>query len=149
MFRFLDRASASALRWASPHFHHQWGDSRLFPPSPSCYRRRRFSFRKASPLLSTAHSLSSPYFLVHLAWDWLSVTDRRSLASAMPTIANYANLRVAATHLDLLSLQASRPSSDATPICKDRAYRMAAALLRFNFNYGDFVRWLGGKYTGA
>jgi hypothetical protein len=26
---------------------------------------------------------------------------------------------------------------------------MAAALLRFNFNYGDFVRWLGGEYTGA
>ena len=26
---------------------------------------------------------------------------------------------------------------------------MAAALLRFNCNYGDFVRWLGGEYTGA
>jgi len=102
------RLPASALRWASPHFHHQWGDSRLFPPSPSCYRRRQYGFEKASPLLSTAHSSLSPYFLVHLAWDWLSVTDRRSLASAMPTIANYATLRVAATHLDLLSLQASR-----------------------------------------
>ena len=66
----------------------------------------------------------------------------------MQTIPDYATLRVAATHY-LLSLQASRPSSDATPICKDRAYRMAAALLRFNFNYGDFVRWLGGEYTGA
>jgi len=148
-FRFLDRASASALRPASPHFHHQWGDSRLFPPSPSCYRRQRYGFGKAPPLLSTAHSLSSPYFLVHLAWDWLSVTDRRSLASAMPTIADYATLRAAATHLDLSSLQASRPSLDATPIWQDRAYRMATALLCFNFNYGDFVRWLGGEYTGA
>jgi len=82
-------------------------------------------------------------------WDWHSVTDRRSIASAMPTIANYATLWVAATHLDLLSLRASRPSSDATSICKDRAYRMAAALLRFNFNYGDFVPWLRGEYTGA
>jgi len=26
---------------------------------------------------------------------------------------------------------------------------MAAALLCFNFNYGDFVCWLGGEYTGA
>ena len=148
VFRFLDCASASALRRASPHFHHQWGHTRLFPPSPSCYRRRRYGFGKASPLLLTAHSSPSPYFLVHLVWDWLSV-DRRSLASAMPTIADYATLWVAATHLDLSSLQASRPSSDATPICKDRAYRMAAALLRFNFNYGDFVRWLGSEYTGA
>ena len=133
VFRFLDRASANALRRVSPHFHHQWGDSRLFPPSPSCYSCRQYGFEKASPLLSTAHSSLSPYFLVHLAWDWLSVTDRRSLLSAMPTIANYATLRVAATHLDLSSLQASRPSSDATPICKDRAYRMAVALLDFNF----------------
>jgi len=29
------------------------------------------------------------------------------------------------------------------------AYRMAVALLRFNFNYGNFIRWLGGEYTGA
>jgi len=108
VFRFLDRASANALRRVSPHFHHQWGDSRLFPPSPSCYSCRQYGFGKASPLLSTAHSSLSPYFLIHLAWDWLSVTDRRSLASAMPTMANYATLRVAATHLDLSSLQASR-----------------------------------------
>ena len=107
VFRFLDCASASALQRASPHFHHQWGDTRLFPPSPSCYRCRRYGFGKAAPLLLTAHSSSSPYCLVHLVWDWLSVTDRRSLASAMPTIADYATLRVAATHLDLLSLQAS------------------------------------------
>jgi hypothetical protein len=26
---------------------------------------------------------------------------------------------------------------------------MAAALLRTGFHYGDFVRWLGGEYTGA
>jgi len=124
VFRFLDHVSASALRRASPHFHHQWGNTRLFPPSPSCYRCQRYDF------LSTAHSSSSPYFLDHLVWDWLSVTDRRSLASAMPTTADYATLRVTATHLDLSFLQASHPSSDATPICKDRAYRMAAALLR-------------------
>jgi len=24
---------------------------------------------------------------------------------------------------------------------------MAAALLRFNFNYGDLIRWLKGPYT--
>jgi hypothetical protein len=26
---------------------------------------------------------------------------------------------------------------------------MAIALLRFNFNYGDLIHWLGGEYTGA
>ena len=67
----------------------------------------------------------------------------------MPAMAEYATLRVAASHLDLSSLRALRPPSDETPICRDRAYRMAAALLCFNFNYGNFVRWLGGEYTEA
>ena len=26
---------------------------------------------------------------------------------------------------------------------------MAAALIRFNFNYGDLIRWLEGEYTNA
>ena len=106
-------------------------------------------FRKSLSPLVDCPLIAVLLFLIHLVWDWLSVTDQRSLASAMPTIAAYATLWVAATHLDLLSLQASRPSLDAAPILKDRAYRMAAALLCFNFNYGDFVRWLGGEYTGA
>jgi hypothetical protein len=29
----------------------------------------------------------------------------------------------------------------------DRALLYASALLRFHFNYGDFIRWLGGEYT--
>jgi hypothetical protein len=51
--------------------------------------------------------------------------------------------------LDLSSLRAARPATDTTPICKDRANRTAAVLLRTGFHYGDFVRWLGGEYKGA
>jgi hypothetical protein len=29
----------------------------------------------------------------------------------------------------------------------DRALLYASAILRFHFNYGDFIRWLGGEYT--
>ena len=32
-----------------------------------------------------------------------------------------------------------RPTVDSSPISKARAYRMAVALLRLNFNYGDFI----------
>jgi hypothetical protein len=28
----------------------------------------------------------------------------------------------------------------------DRALLYASSLLRFNFNYGDFLRWLGSEY---
>jgi len=54
-------------------------------------------------------------------------------------MANYATLRVAATHLDLSSLQASRLQTE----------HIAWPRPSFNFNYGDFVRWLGGEYMGA
>ena len=39
------------------------------------------------------------------------------------------------------------PPGNPTKLPMDRAILYAAALLRFYFNYGDFVHWLGGKYT--
>jgi hypothetical protein len=39
------------------------------------------------------------------------------------------------------------PPGNPTTLPMDRAILYAAALLRFHFNYGDFVRWLGGEYT--
>ena len=32
-------------------------------------------------------------------------------------------------------------------LTKHRAWLMALALLRCNFQYGDLIRWLGGEYT--
>ena len=99
--------------------------------------------------MSTRHTKLSPYFIAHLIWDWLWGSDRSVLADALPPMRPYAHLRVAAACLDLSSLHAPRPAFDSVSISKDRAYCMAVALLRFNFNYGDFIRWLGGEYTGA
>jgi hypothetical protein len=31
----------------------------------------------------------------------------------------------------------------------DRAHDLGCALLRFNFRYGDLIRWLGGPYTDS
>jgi hypothetical protein len=38
---------------------------------------------------------------------------------------------------------------DDSPIDKWRSWLMGVALLQFNFNYGDFIWWLGGKYTNS
>jgi hypothetical protein len=53
------------------------------------------------------------------------------------------------------SLQICRASAFAPttcyrrPIDHSRSWLIAVALLRFDFDYGDLVRWLGGEYTNA
>ena len=139
VFPYLSVDDQASLQQAHPRFHPMWGDSRLFPPGPGSYRRRRFGFGKVLPLLSTRQTQPSPYVMAHLLWDWLSASERCVLAGALPPMRPYAHLRVAAAGLDLSSLHALRPTVDSSPISKARAYRMAVALLRLNFNYGDFI----------
>jgi hypothetical protein len=60
-------------------------------------------------------------------------------------------------HTLLVRLRTPRPASDSSSgfgllvhfqgLCLPNG--RCSALLRFNFNYGDFIRWLGGEYTGA
>ena len=60
----------------------------------------------------------------------------------------YGRLRVSASTLPLFSLKTRRASvSEVHPLCPTRTWKMACALLRFDFRYADFIRWLGGEYT--
>jgi hypothetical protein len=60
---------------------------------------------------------------------------------------SYATLRLAASTQDLSPLLAPRPPPDTSPIDAVRVHLMGCAFLRFNCNYGDLIRWLGGPYT--
>jgi hypothetical protein len=62
---------------------------------------------------------------------------------------SYATLRLAASKADLSPLQNPLPPPDTSPIDATRVHLMGCALLRFNCNYGDLIRWLGGPYTDA
>lgn len=47
-----------------------------------------------------------------------------------------------------MSLKDPRPHWESCEgLQHDRAWRLAAALIRFDFNYGDMVWWLGDEYT--
>lgn len=61
----------------------------------------------------------------------------------------YANLRFAAANADLSPLLLPRPAPDSSPIDEQRVHLLGCAFLRFNCDYGDLVRWLGGPYTDA
>lgn len=148
---FLSARDQVSLQLTHSSFPGLWGDTCIFPPGTGTYRRRRFGFGKLSPLLSTSHSGEpSPYLLFHLAWSWLTVPDRRIAAEALPLLRQYAQLCRAAVHLDLSSLHAARPpATDSTPICTDRAYHMAAALLRTGFHYKALCVGLAGIYRST
>ena len=72
---------------------------------------------------------------------------------ALPDMRHYARLRLDAhTHRAVIieALQAPRLHPDIEPkLCPWRSRFMGAALLSFNFDYGDLIRWLQGEYTNA
>jgi hypothetical protein len=59
----------------------------------------------------------------------------------------YAPLREAASSADLSPLKDLRPPPDDSPIDRTRAHLLSCAFLRFNCEYDDLIRWLGGPYT--
>jgi hypothetical protein len=127
-----------------PHLQHNI----LSPPScPLARRYTGFGPKDTNHILQ--FSSPSSYFLFHMAWDYLHPPDRHMLILAAPIMLSYATLRHAATSVDLLPLLAPRPPPDSSPINRVRVHLMGCALLRFNCNYGDLIRWLGGPYTDA
>ena len=86
--------------------------------------------------------------MFHYAWPWLTPLDRFNLTQTHPAILQYANLRLAACTTSISILQQPRPAPTANCSYDTKySHAMACALLRFNFNYPDLLRWLGGHYT--
>ena len=86
---------------------------------------------------------SSP-LIFHLIWDFLEPHDRLQLTLASPVMDHYSRLRVKAAAIDLSPLLLPRPAPDESPIDQTRVRLLACAFLRFNCDYGDMIRWLGG-----
>jgi hypothetical protein len=66
-----------------------------------------------------------------------------------PIKFDYAKLCLSAASESLASLRATRPAANNDPINKQQSWHMGVALLCFNFDHGDLIRWLGGEYTNA
>ena len=86
---------------------------------------------------------------LHFAWPFLTPVDRYKCAHRVcKPWTQYHQLRIKSLHLSVASLRQARPPV-GKPRClpTSKATLFAVALLRFNFVYGDFQRWLGGEYT--
>ena len=120
----------------------------LTPPwDPRPARYNGFGVRDTNHTISNEHPPA--YFIIHLAWDYLSRDDRQKLASDMPVFHAYATLRQQASSIDLSPLLKPRPAPTTTNINASRVHLMGCALLRFQCDYGDLIRWLRGPYTNA
>jgi hypothetical protein len=120
----------------------------LTPPSNPLPRRFR-NFGAVSSGRSAYTDPPSPFLIIHHIWTYVSDCDRLALTHTHPAILAYARLRYQATSADLSGLLLPRAPPDSSPVDPIRVHYLGCALLRFNFVYGDLVRWLEGPYTDA
>ena len=114
-------------------------------------RRRKRDFGKRSLDRFSVHTLPSPQYLGHLTWPFLDMSTRRSLCAAITGMTDYAKLRLeASVYRGAIREFLKKPRLDPSiepQLCPERCRKMGAALIAFNLDYGDMVRWLGGEYT--
>jgi hypothetical protein len=116
------------------------------PWSPN--RRRRWGFGTPHKDRTVVADAPLPHSFIHFAWPYLTPTERFATTRTCSQWYLYQKLRCATMHAPIAILKHIRPSpGNPSTLPMDRAILYAAALLRFHFNYGDFVRWLGGEYT--
>ena len=150
VFPFLDARTQDALEEAFPGLDRQYGETPLRPPA-KYIRRSRFGFGRDHAGVEAACATPNPFTMLHFAWDYLAVQDRRAVAAASPPLTSYARMRVQATRVEVGSARAPRgpatPEDLKQPVDKQRCYKLALALLRFDYCYPRLIRWLGGLYT--
>ncbi len=116
------------------------------PWSPN--RRRRWGFGTPHKDRTVVADSPLPHGFIHFAWSWLTPQERQQATMACSQWFLYHKLRCYSMWAPIATLKHARPPpGNPTTLPMDRALLYASALLRFHFNYGDFVRWLGGEYT--
>lgn len=119
---------------------------------PLLYRYRgRKGFGGRSTERSSSYTSPSPFFLIHLAWDYLDCADRGRVLQTTAALRDYGRLRRDASlkrnEVRNFMLARRRPPAAEPALCPFRTWISGAALLNFDLDYGDLIRWLGGEYT--
>ena len=113
------------------------------PWSPN--RRRRWGFGIPSKERTVVSDTPPAHLFLHFAWQFLAPADQARVVPLCSQWFLYHQLRVRAIRRSVAILHHRRPPpSSPKKLPMDRALLYACSLLRFNFNYGDFLRWLGG-----
>jgi hypothetical protein len=95
----------------------------------------------AVPLMTFPRTILCSIFFGHFY-------DRKTANKVSPSWSNYHRLQmVVATMLPAPLCVHRAPPGQPTHLPTKQSVLYVCALLRFPFYSGDFVRWLGGKYT--
>ena len=130
----------------SKRWHPHYAPAPFITPFP-CLHRRTHGYGKDHLGVSTDHKRPALYPIIHLAWEFLDVASRRTLSQVSLPINGYRILRSRAASAPIHQLRRPRAPPDGSPLDPQRVDLYAMALLRFDFNYGDFIRFMGGEYT--
>ena len=118
--------------------------TRPWPP----IRRRRYGFGRISQARAATTDSPNLLHVFHHLWPFLDVIDRHKMQQLSSPILRYAYQRVHAAMHSVAVLRDSRPPpTKPTSINQPWTRLFGSALLRFDFLYGDMVRWLSGEYT--
>jgi hypothetical protein len=131
--------------------------SRVFSPGILCsplwltrpwspHRRRRCGFGSISRHRSATTDAPTFLHVVHHLWPFLQPPARHQLQRLDPSILRHSCQRLHAAVASVALLRAARaPPAKPLSVDKARTRLFGNALLRFDFNCGDLVRWLAGE----
>ncbi len=90
------------------------------------------------------------YFISHLTWDFLLLKEHFKLTDELPVFLAYAHLQRFTVVVPIGTLRLPwQPIGLEKGLTHECAWHTAVALLHFDFNYGDLICWMEGKYTNA
>lgn len=112
------------------------------------HRRRKWGFGSINKNQSCTSDIVTGQLIMHHVWRFLTPQSRARVMMTSSTMNEYAKLRGEASTMSVAYLRHIRPApTKLQSLDPVRARAYGAALLRFDFIYGDFVRWLSGEYT--
>jgi hypothetical protein len=87
--------------------------------------------------------------LFHFAYDFLTIQERKTIfEDVCPWLQEYIHLQRMAIYTSISHFRVPRSVATTNPGIDDtRVLHLAIALYRFQFDYPDLIRWLGGVYT--
>ena len=111
-------------------------------------RRRMWGFGTPSQSRSTVTATLHLHHIFHHIWPYLLPVEKFRSSQASPPLVFYIRLRYVANYKSIHHLQVHQRSPAPSKLLNHQlAINCGCALLRFNFVYGDFLRWLSGEYT--
>ena len=110
-------------------------------------RRRIYGFGTIHQDSCVIHNTPNPIQCLHHTWTYPTPRERFCCSQVNTLWKNYIKLRAKAIPSSLHSLRLSKSKTQQALLCEKRAQLHSLALLRFDFNHGDFIQWMSSKYT--